>query len=137
MPRTDPKRPAVRSTTPAIRPAGPRAPHLVIEQAGKRSAIHDHFGKTFTLLAGADGRRWADAAAAIGRRGELALPAIRIGGDAIDVAGRFASVYGVGPEGAVLVRPDGFIAWRARGPLADPERTLREVLSQILDHRVA
>ncbi len=29
---------------------------------------------------------------------------------------RFAEAYGVGAEGAALVRPDGFVAWRATGP---------------------
>jgi putative polyketide hydroxylase len=33
----------------------------------------------------------------------------------------------------VLVRPDGFIAWRSPGAVAVPEATLRDVLARILD----
>ena len=35
-------------------------------------------------------------------------------------------------DGAVLVRPDGHIAWRSRGPVADPEATLANVLERVL-----
>ena len=31
----------------------------------------------------------------------------------------FAELYGTGAAGAVLLRPDGFIAWRARSAAAD------------------
>jgi hypothetical protein len=110
---------------PSGRP-GTRASHIVIEQAGRRTSIHDRFGASFVLLSGADGHRWGDAAAAAG------IPAIRIGTDVVDVEGRFTSSYGVTPEGAVLVRPDGFIAWRSPDGVADPDATLRSVLGRIL-----
>jgi putative polyketide hydroxylase len=32
----------------------------------------------------------------------------------------------------VLVRPDGFVAWRSAEPVPDPEATLRRVLSSVL-----
>ena len=34
-------------------------------------------------------------------------------------------------DGAVLVRPDGVIAWRARGTATEPEVVLRRVLAQL------
>ena len=45
----------------------------------------------------------------------------------------FAEAYGTGTEGVVLIRPDGFIAWRARGPHQDGERELSSALARILD----
>ncbi|MGI5269536.1 hypothetical protein ACQEUU_10325 [Nonomuraea sp. CA-218870] len=33
-----------------------------------------------------------------------------------DVTGQRRARYGVGAGGAVLIRPDGYIAWRATGP---------------------
>jgi putative polyketide hydroxylase len=42
-------------------------------------------------------------------------------------------VHGVTDDGAVLVRPDGFVAWRSEGPSASPETALREALTAILD----
>ena len=40
--------------------------------------------------------------------------------------------YGVSGDGAVLVRPDGFVAWRARTPVNDPESALNHVLNTVL-----
>ncbi|MFD0510302.1 hypothetical protein ACFQ0Q_05995 [Streptomyces aureus] len=37
------------------------------------------------------------------------------------------------PGGAVLVRPDGFVAWRSEGPAADPGKELRDALMGVLD----
>jgi hypothetical protein len=37
---------------------------------------------------------------------------IQPAGDLQNVANRFSTAYGVGTDGAVLIRPDGFIAWR-------------------------
>lgn len=45
----------------------------------------------------------------------------------------WAEVHGVTEDGAVLVRPDGFVAWRSEGPSASPETALREALTAILD----
>ena len=54
----------------------------------------------FALLHGPDGASWADAAAGSG----LAVAAIPY-----EALHRF----GTGPRGAMLVRPDGFVAWRS------------------------
>jgi putative polyketide hydroxylase len=40
--------------------------------------------------------------------------------------------YGVGEGGAVLVRPDGYVAWRAASKPADPARALTDAFEQIL-----
>lgn len=45
----------------------------------------------------------------------------------------WAEVHGVGLDGAVLVRPDGFVAWRSEGASANPGAVLREALSTLLD----
>ena len=72
----------------------------------------------FTLLSNADA--WLRAASSVG-----------VAGSRVDVDGWHAAV-GVGADGAVLVRPDGFVAWRAVGARADPEAALKEVLSRVL-----
>ena len=123
----DPRRP---SGSP-----GTRAPHLVLDRDGRPTPIHDCFDKAFTLLAGPDGRAWTEAAAALSRRRGLALPAIRLGAEAADTGGRFEAAYGVGSGGAVLVRPDGIIAWRSRAATADPAGMLGDALDRILDRR--
>ena len=34
-------------------------------------------------------------------------------------SGRFAEVYGIGSQGAALLRPDGFVAWRTASASGD------------------
>ncbi|WP_378790257.1 hypothetical protein ACFMQL_37170 [Nonomuraea fastidiosa] len=46
----------------------------------------------------------------------------------------FFERYGVSGDGAVLVRPDGFVAWRAESAPASPDGGLAEVLDRLL-HR--
>ena len=50
---------------------------------------------------------------------ELGVPIDRycIGGPGLRDLGGFTDAYGIGQDGAVLVRPDGHVAWRsATGP---------------------
>jgi hypothetical protein len=42
-----------------------------------------------------------------------------------------ADLFGVNQDGAVLVRPDGIVAWRARGAEEEPEAVLRDSLQQV------
>jgi hypothetical protein len=98
---------------PSGRP-GTRAPHVALEGG----STLDLFGRGFVVLSAGDA--WCRAAEA------AALEAHRI------EAPRFAEAYGTGTEGAVLVRPDGFIAWRARRVPENGERELSAALQQIL-----
>jgi putative polyketide hydroxylase len=41
-------------------------------------------------------------------------------------------LYGLARDGAVLVRPDGHIAWRARGITPHPLITMRSVLRALV-----
>jgi glycine/D-amino acid oxidase-like deaminating enzyme len=63
-------------------------------------------------LAGRDGGAWCTAAA--DAAGDVGVPvdAYRIGSAGLDDGGRFAEAYGLADDGAVLVRPDGHVAWR-------------------------
>jgi putative polyketide hydroxylase len=113
---------------------GRRAPHLWLEREGERISTLDLFGSCFVLLTGEDGRSWRDAAQAIAARREIALDAYCVGssGDLVDLDERWAPTYGVTSTGAVLVRPDGFVAWRAEGSEQSPEQVLASVLDRIL-----
>jgi hypothetical protein len=44
----------------------------------------------------------------------------------------FTDVYGISPSGAVLVRPDGFVAWRAPAMVPKPEAVLVQALRSLL-----
>ena len=116
LPYVDPRRPSGRP--------GTRAPHLFVERDGATLSTLDLFGRSFVLVAGPGGSAWCEAAA------QLGLDAHRIDSTA------FADAYGIGTDGAVLVRPDGFIAWRAVAAAKDGERALADALSQILAVRL-
>jgi hypothetical protein len=105
---------------------GSRAPHLWIEREGERLSTLDLFGHSFVLLLGTDGQQWYDVAL------EHGIDAHRVGNDVIDVDERFIAAYGVTASGAVLVRPDGFVAWRSPSIAADPGTELAGALRRAL-----
>jgi putative polyketide hydroxylase len=49
------------------------------------------------------------------------LDLYRLGKEIADEDGGFGRACGIGPGGAVLVRPDGYISWRAIDAGAGPE----------------
>jgi hypothetical protein len=102
---------------------GTRAPHVWLERDGERCSTVDLFGHGYVLLTGSDGGAWVDAARSIVN---TCVAAYRIGGDGdfADPEGRWTATYGVTDGGAVLVRPDGFVAWRAERAVTAPARAL-------------
>ncbi|HZJ63505.1 MAG TPA: FAD-dependent monooxygenase [Kofleriaceae bacterium] len=113
---------------------GSRAPHLWLERDGRRISTIDLFGPGFVVLAAPDGAGWAEAARSVARGIEgLELEAHVIGRDGLsDRDGQFASAHGLTSSGAILVRPDGFVAWRAASMADDPARALSRALTSVL-----
>ncbi|MFK4086642.1 FAD-dependent oxidoreductase [Kribbella sp. NPDC020789] len=97
---------------------GLRAPYVVLERNGEEISTLDLFGNRWVLLAGPDGEGWCEAARACVDGLGIALDVYRVGGELGDPAGRWTAAYGVAPDGAVIVRPDGFIGWSA--PAVEP-----------------
>jgi hypothetical protein len=93
----------------------------------------------FVLVAGRNGAPWCSVARAAAAGLGVALDAYTVGdgADLADHGDAFGAAYGTGTEGAVLLRPDDFIAWRATSSSDDPEGTIAEVLRQVLDRRQA
>lgn len=113
---------------------GARAPHLWVRQGDRQLSTLDVFGHGFVLLAAADGQAWTDAA---GRLPDSELTAYRVApdGDLVAAEGEFETAYGIPSTGALLVRPDGVIAWRIEGDPEDPAAELDGVLQRILARR--
>ena len=109
---------AVTDYTPSARPGG-RAPHAWLERDGVRVSTIDLVGKRFALLASGPG--WREAATSIA---ELPLDVFTVGHDLGDSDGGWHASYGVRRGGAVLVRPDGYVAWRAASAPADMKSAL-------------
>lgn len=113
---------------------GGRAPHLWVQRDGERVSTLDAFGGGFVLLTGPDGAAWRAAAqeAAAPRQTPIEVLSVGKAGDLQAPAGRFETLYGVEPDGAVLVRPDGFVGWRAHRAGDAPAEDLARALTTIL-----
>jgi 2-polyprenyl-6-methoxyphenol hydroxylase-like FAD-dependent oxidoreductase len=113
---------------------GSRAPHLFVIRDGRRISLLDLFGRGFVLLAGPEGKAWCAAADTIASRfNDLDLRSYRVGGAGLrDMNKTFCSSYGLSPSGACVVRPDGFVAWRSKAGVPDPEAALSQVFGQLL-----
>lgn len=122
----------VTEYAPAARP-GSRAPHVWLRRGNEQISTIDLFGARFVLLAGRDGDAWKRAAEGISPSWPP-LVAFTIGenGDLGDPEDSWHSAYGVDADGAVLVRPDGYVAWRSRSGEANPQIMLRAVIDGVL-----
>jgi putative polyketide hydroxylase len=122
----------VTQYVPSARP-GSRAPHVWLERDGERSSTIDLFGGRFVMLTGVDSHPWRDAARRLAApsRPELVVHTIGDGGEFTDSDGVWRAAYGVEADGAVLVRPDGYVGWRARTHVDRPDDVLRAALDGI------
>jgi 2,4-dichlorophenol 6-monooxygenase len=119
----------VRDYVASGRP-GARVPHAWIAHAGTRLSILDLLPyDRFTVLAGCDGTVWAEAVRGLGDAGVACLVA---GRDFTDRNDEWAERAGIGHEGALLVRPDQHVAWRAPGAVAKPVEAIVAVLTRVL-----
>jgi hypothetical protein len=113
---------------------GTRVPHLWLERQGRRISSLDLLDGRFVLLTGTDGSAWCETIPAVVDRLGIGVAAFRIGADAdlLDIEDKWLTKMGVSLDGAVLLRPDGFVAWRSRTITANPESSLVEVLTKVL-----
>jgi len=116
----------VPSATP-----GCRAPHAWLGRPDADFSTLDLFGTAFTLLTAAGGDEWCSAATEAGRALGVPIEAYVVGDPGLKDGGGFASAYGLERGGAVLVRPDGYVAWRSAAGPAGASAT-RDVLRAIL-----
>ncbi|MER5497504.1 MULTISPECIES: FAD-dependent monooxygenase [unclassified Streptomyces] len=133
----DPQDPVVPQGMQLDGRPGSRAPHLWVRQDGDRKSTLDLYERTLVLLTDGTDTVWRRAAARAARRLSVRLQVYGIGPGAElepEDGADWAAVHGTTARGAVLVRPDGFVAWRSTGPADDAEATLHEVLTTLL-HR--
>ena len=113
---------------------GSRAPHVWLHRGGNKVSTIDLFGRSFVMLATFEGAPWCAAARAAAVRFQgLDLETHCVGTAPLrDPDLRFAEAYGLCGAGAVLVRPDGFVAWRAKALASDAEETMAHVFASLL-----
>lgn len=119
---------------PTTRP-GAKIPHVwLVDHGGQKRSMLDVTGRgMFSVVTGLAGTAWVEAAAS------LDLPYLRSvvidSADARDLYREWQRIREIEEDGVLLVRPDGYIAWRQRaGPKESASATtlLRRALENIL-----
>ncbi|MBJ6765072.1 FAD-dependent monooxygenase [Myxococcaceae bacterium JPH2] len=125
---------ATSELPPARRPEqwagqpGTRAPHLWVRQDDARRSTLDLLQRGWVLVA--EDAAWATAATHASRAVGIPVAWLNIGTTVQpEDLSAFRSAYGVSPGGATLIRPDGYIAWRAIDLPDSPAQSLAEALS--------
>jgi len=95
---------------------GSRAPHVPLVRDGKTISTLDLCARHFALLAGPKGHAWCEATRQAAAQLGITMEIARLDreGPVADPQGAFPDAFDIGPSGAALLRPDGFVAWRAK-----------------------
>lgn len=125
------RRPVLTAPLELTGEPGTRAPHVWLDHAGDRISTIDLFWDSFVLITGSDGAAWHQAATRLADRTPVPLRSVRIAPGGDYTAPDWAAAYGVSSSGAVLVRPDAFVAWRSGDAETDPDKVLADVLGQV------
>jgi putative polyketide hydroxylase len=113
---------------------GTRAPHVWLERDERPLSTLDLFGRRFALLVGEDGGAWRDCATEAAAQAGVALDIHRIAGTGVlaNPDARFAEAYGITASGATIVRPDGYVGWRAADDAGASRESVARVLASLL-----
>jgi 2,4-dichlorophenol 6-monooxygenase len=68
--------------------------------------------------------------------GRVPIDVVLIGRDVLDINDSWKMAGQLADDGAVLVRPDQHVGWRAMNVDANPVGTLREALTVLSGHRL-
>jgi 2,4-dichlorophenol 6-monooxygenase len=118
---------------------GAKLPHAWLTTDHRRQvSTLDLVGQgRFTVVTGIGGDSWERAADVVGQRlgTEVGTAVIGPGRRYDDLYGDWARVRGIEDGGVLLVRPDGYVAFRHAGAAADPdaEAALERALRAVLD----
>lgn len=113
---------------------GTRAPHRWVDRDGTRVSTLDLFGPGWVLLA--DDPRWQTAAEKASAQTGVEVQALLLGRDVTSPdPAEVLRAFGLDTGGASLVRPDGYVAWRATRLPDDLDSALQEALAQTASTR--
>jgi putative polyketide hydroxylase len=119
---------------PSARP-GARAPHSWVKSDGGVISTIDVYDGGFVLFTGPAGEAWKHAAEQAVQELGVPLKVHSLGTDLMPVdeaIDQLLGRYGLEPGGALLVRPDGFVGYRAAAGVNDEYGALTSALRDIL-----
>lgn len=108
--------------TPSGRP-GSRAPHLVVKHQGAEVSTIDLFAGQWVLCHGPNGQVWSDLLRKSLGATELAVVCHEV---------EPVTAFGIDTQGAVLIRPDGFIAWRRVNATGSAQADLDRAIDRVI-----
>ena len=114
---------------------GSRAPHVYLTKNGKTISTLDLFEKDFVLLIGSEGEHWRSVASELNKTFPFPLIVYRVAvdGELVDSGNTWHRIYEITTQGAVLVRPDGHVAWRSITIPDNPKHELEVYLNTIVN----
>lgn len=114
--------------------AGNRLPHIWVEREGRRISTLDLLDKEFVIISGEDGKSWREAASRVATSLGVDILTYAVGPalELVAPKGYWESAAGISANGATLVRPDGFVAWRSWSNPPNIDQKLEDVLKQVL-----
>lgn len=116
---------------------GVRLPHAWVGDWQRKLSTHDLASyDRFTLFTGIAGEDWVEAARKVSARLGVAVEAVVIGPgrEVTDLYFDWERLREVAEDGAVLVRPDKHVGWRAHHLPDYPEAALHDAVAHILGH---
>jgi 2-polyprenyl-6-methoxyphenol hydroxylase-like FAD-dependent oxidoreductase len=123
--------PAVTTSALAEAEVGARLPLVRLTRPdGTEVGTTDLFERDFAVLAN-NTHAWRGAAAAVAGTG-VPIQHIEVGADLLDPHNKWSEASGTQTGGAVLVRPDGHVAYRSVECPEDPVGTLMDAFTTIL-----
>ncbi|MFF0446678.1 FAD-dependent oxidoreductase [Streptomyces sp. NPDC004609] len=132
----DPERPVVPQELRLTAEPGTRAPHMWVTRAGERISTLDLYERSVVVLCG-EGAVWRNIVRHAAARLSVPVEVYEIGrgpgADLVPEEGAdWAAAHGLESGGVLMVRPDGFVAWRSPGPVPAPEAAVAEALTLVL-----
>jgi 2-polyprenyl-6-methoxyphenol hydroxylase-like FAD-dependent oxidoreductase len=113
---------------------GTRIPHLWVNIQNETKSTLDLLGKGFVLVTGSKNDIWAKVTEIIDEKYAIHIPFYNMGKSGI-IASTGIKIYralGIEESGALLVRPDGFVAWKIRNGESNDYKSLTKAIIQIL-----
>ncbi|WP_284742513.1 FAD-dependent monooxygenase [Amycolatopsis sp. RTGN1] len=115
---------------------GAKLPHAwLVGPHGRRVSTLDLVGGgRWTVLTGLTGTAWRDAAAKVGAELGLDVRTVRVGDpEGRDAYGDWSRLSGIDEDGCLLIRPDGYVAWRHHTAAPEAAKSLLTALRSLLD----